>query len=50
MPPSSALKVGSVIWNQAGKYKAQRITEIRKEIEEVKEEVKEGDEGKRERR
>lgn len=42
VPHSSALAVGSVIWNQAGKYKAQRITEIRKEIE-----VKEGDEGKR---
>ena len=32
-PPTSPLKVGSVIWNRAGKYKAQRITEMGKEIE-----------------
>lgn len=32
-PPTSPLKVGSVIWNRAGKYKARRITEMGKEIE-----------------
>jgi len=33
LPPTSPLKVGSVIWNRAGKYKARRITEMGKEIE-----------------
>jgi len=32
-PPTSPLKVGSVIWNRAGKYKALRITEMGREIE-----------------
>lgn len=32
-PPTSPLKVGSVIWNRAGKYKALWITEMGKEIE-----------------